>query len=207
MSPMPNCIINNTLQGLPETTLIVVPVGDVSQKIIDIIGHVVSKELGLPTCISDVSLPLPEYTRFRGLVFGQQWDVTSIYEAFAQTFHVTETNPAIYLMVTEKDIYSNNSNFVFSATFPWGAVMSYKRFDDGDSLLMTQRAAKQAQGALAKALGASASHDPLCVTSYTSNLNEFDAKGNRPTLETLNIVNRYIQLRNQEWRRISGSSG
>jgi len=200
--PLSECSINETLQLLNQTTIVIVPVGSIPRETINITGQVLLNELGIPVCISKKSLQLPEYDRFRGLVFGKQWHVDSLIKAFQESFNLSPPNPALYLILTDQDIYINNSNFVFSQNNPWGAILSSRRFDEGDRLLMLQRTAKQALGTLSKVLGAHPSPDRYCVTSYTASLEEFDTKGNRPNLQTLAVIRSFLEKRDREWRQM-----
>lgn len=197
------CAIDSRLLQRKHSTIVIVPVGDVAEETIDIVGHVLRKELDIATCVSNKAIPLPDYSRFRGLVFGKQWHANALIKAFQQTFNVSVPYPVFYLLITNKDIYSDSSNFVFSFSYAWGAVLSNKRFDDGNNTRLMQRTAKQALGAMAKVLGATASPDPYCVTSYTSNMNEFDAKGNRPSLQTKAVINQFVEQRDREWQRVN----
>ena len=50
-----------------------------------------------------------------------------------------------------------------------------------------------------KAFGLHPSSDPLCVTSYSNGLRQFDAKGNRPTAETLGIFHARLREHDRLW--------
>ena len=72
------------------------------------------------------------------------------------------------------------------------------RAQEGD--LVRLRTAKQALCALLKSFKVPMSPDRNCVTSYTRNLDEFDAKGNRPNAETLTLFRQAVADMNAEWQ-------
>jgi predicted Zn-dependent protease len=198
---LPGCTVDTDgLRSLDGATIIIVPVGAVPESLMNATGNVIEREFGLSACIATRSIPLPEPGRLRGLIFGRQWRDESFVEAFQRTFEWNTIHPARFLLITGKDMYVKDTNYVISTSYPWGALLSYARFDEGDELLLTQRTSKQALGALATTLGVPRSSDPLCVTSYTKSVDEFDAKGNRPNRETLGILRREIRELNRQWQ-------
>jgi predicted Zn-dependent protease len=198
----PRHSINLDLENVQGCTVVVVPIGDVSNEVLNSTGFVINKELGLPTYISPDSVPLPPYTRLRGLETGPQWNVLSIVQAFTNSVKMFPAAPVKYVLITPVDIYMNDANYVFSATYPWGAIISSARFggQNNDGLLLRRRTAKDALGALIKSFGIPASPDQNCVTSYTQNLPEFDAKGNRPNAETMELFQQALADLNQKWQ-------
>ncbi len=94
----------------------------------------------------------------------------------------------------------DNLHYVFSQAFPWGAVVSFARLGDfrQTPVLVSQRAAKATLGALVKSFGVMSS-DPNCVTSFSRSLPEFDAKGNRPSPESLARFRQQLQRRDAAW--------
>jgi len=70
---------------------------------------------------------------------------------------------------------------------------------------LVERAAKQALAAIVKGFGLQPSSDPLCVTSYANGLPHFDAKGNRPIVETLAAFRERLRHRDDTWRAQAGT--
>jgi predicted Zn-dependent protease len=176
----------------------------VAPDLVEAVGSVVREELGLPVCRVDEPVPLPDADRIRGLVFGRQWDVDHLVKYFQQRSQPLPRAPVKYLLLTGADIYSRDSNFVFSWSSTFGAVLSYARYGDPHSEwdLVRHRTAKQALGALVKTFGLPPAPDPNCVTSYSNGLPQFDAKGNRPSAETYRNLRARVDALDSIWREI-----
>jgi predicted Zn-dependent protease len=181
--------IDSGLERVEGCTVVIVPVGDVSGNLLDTVGYVIHNELNLPVCISPDPVPIPPYTRKRGLATEPQWDVDSLIRAFTNATPVLPRAPIKFLLITTADIYIQDANYVFSSSGRWGAVLSSARFaaPDGDFFVLQQRTAKQALCAVLKSFDIPASTDRDCVTSYVRDLQEFDAKGNRPDAGTMKL--------------------
>lgn len=201
VTPPPRRHIDPQLENIEGCTIVIVPVGKVPDVLLDAVGDVIHRELDLPVCVSPDAVSLPPHTRVRGLATGPQWEIASLVQAFTNSIAVFPRAPVKYLLVTPVDIYMEDVNYVFSTTGPWGAVLSFARFGgpNGDDPRLTQRTAKQALGALLKSFGIPASTDRNDVTSYTSSLEEFDAKGNRPNAETLSLFRQAVADINRKW--------
>jgi predicted Zn-dependent protease len=207
--PLERRAVSRDLARLPETTAVLIPVGEVPDWLIDALGLVIQRELGIPTVAASRAVELPPHTRFRGLVFGRQWDQYSLVQAFHHQLLSGDSynTPAKWILVTGVDIYSDDANFLFSRTHPWGAVVSYARLGDlADRVQLIQRMGKNTLGAFVKSFGVPVSTDPNCVTSYTRNLAEFDAKGNRPSAQSLQLLRENLLTRNRGWASRSTSS-
>jgi hypothetical protein len=201
--PPPRRAIDSQLENVEGCTVIVVPVGDAPIAMLDTVGYVVHNELNLPVIICTNVVPLPSYTRIRGLATGPQWSEGSIVKAFTNSVGVFPHAPIKYLLITTADIYmSDDENFVFSTTYLWGAIVSSSRFSlpPANESLIRHRIAKQSLCALLKSFGIRQSADPNCVTSYTRNLQEFDAKGNRPDAETKELFQQAVVKINDAWQ-------
>lgn len=194
--------IDLQLENVEGCTLIIVPVGEVSDGVLDAVGHVVRNELDVPVYVSPDPVPLPPHTRVRGLATGPQWDLDSLIQAFTNAAVVFPQAPVKYLLITPVDIYNGEANYVFSGSSEWGAVMSSARFGGPDvaESLVRQRTAKQALGALLKSFKIPPSPDRNCVTSYTSSLQEFDAKGMHANAETLKLFRQAVADLNRSWQ-------
>jgi predicted Zn-dependent protease len=203
MPQSPRRRIDSQLENVEGCTVIIVPVGDVPDELLDAVGYVIHNELGLPVYISPDSVPVPPRTRVRGLATGPQWDEASLVQAFTNTTKLFPSAPIKYVMITPVDIYIDDVNYVFSTTYKWGALVSSARFGEpnGDDSLLRQRTAKQALCALLKSFNVPASPDRNDVTSYTRSLEEFDAKGNRPDAETLILFRQAVVDLNSRWQR------
>lgn len=198
----PRHSIDTQLENVESCTIVVVPVGDVSDDILDSVGYVIHTELKLPVYISPNPVPLPDYTRKRGLAVAPQWDLGSLVGAFNNSTQNFPRAPIKYLLVTPVDIYMQDANYVFSASANWGAVLSFARYGGPEvsDTQLRQRTAKQALCALLKSFDVPASTDLNCVTSYTRNLAEFDAKGNLPDAETMKLFEQALGGLNQKWQ-------
>jgi predicted Zn-dependent protease len=201
---LPSCEVGTGLEQVPSATIVVLRIGDVASSITEAIGHVLQEELALPACLVPEVLELPSATRYRGLVFGRQWSLDSLVEAMLPVLRRAPNAPLKFLLITPVDIYWGTSNFVFSSTYAWGAVLSYARFGDFESEpeRVRYRTAKQSMGALVKSFGVPVSPDPNCVTSYTNGLPQFDAKGNRLNSESYSMFRERVDSVDRKWRRL-----
>ena len=195
--------IDSQLESVEGCTVVIVPVGEVSDKLLDAVGYVIHNELDLPVYISTNPVPLPPHTRVRGLVTGPQWEHSSLVHAFTNATKFHPHAPIKYVLITPADIYVEGANYVFSITYNWGALVSSARFGEpnGDDFLLRQRTAKQTLCALIKSFNVPISPDRNCVTSYTHDLKEFDMKGNRPNAETLKLFRQAVADLNSRWQR------
>ncbi|MEI6150131.1 MAG: hypothetical protein WCS01_13605 [bacterium] len=196
--------IDSALENAEGCTVVIVPVGVVSEELLDAVGHVIRHELELPVCISTNAIPLPPHTRVRGLVTGRQWDSVCLVQAFvsASGSGAFPKAPVKYVLITPVDIYIDEANYVFSATFGWGALVSTARLGEptADDLLLRQRTAKQTLCALMKSFKVPISTDRSCVTSYARSLEEFDVKGNRPNALTMTLFRQAVADINAGWQ-------
>jgi predicted Zn-dependent protease len=199
---VPSCSVDGSLEEVSGTTVVLVTVGDVPFQVTNAIGDVLHLELGLSSCRAQESPVLPDATRFRGVVFGRQWSIESLVKNFHQWVQPVPNAPLRFLLVTGVDIYSQDSSFVFSGTYSWGAVLSYARLGDVDGEWETvrHRTAKQAIGSLLKSFDLPPSSDPNCVTSYSNGVPQFDAKGNRPNTETFLRFREKVDAEDRRWR-------
>lgn len=198
----PSGRIDSGLENVEGCTVVIVAVGEIPDGLLDAVGHVIHKELGLPIYISTNTVPLPLHSRVRGLVTGPQWADDAIVQAFLNTTGAFPKAPIKYVLITPVDIYHEDVSYVFSASAEWGAVVSSARFGEpkGDGSLLRQRTAKQTLCALIKSFKVPISTDRNCVTSYTRSLEEFDAKGSRPNPETLKLFRQAVTDLNRGWQ-------
>ena len=202
--------IGSDLENIQCCTVVLVPVGGVPDRILDAIAYVIHRELDLPVCVSPNPVPLTPRTRVRGLVTGPQWDQAALVGSFTNSTKSFPNAPVKYVLVTPVDIYLEEANYVFSASYEWGALISYARFGepDGKDSPVLQRAAKQALCAVLKSFKVPMSPDRDCVTSYSRSLEEFDAKGDRPTAPTLKLFRQAVTDTDRKWQtRPMGSRG
>jgi hypothetical protein len=191
------------LENIAGCTVVIVPVGNVSDELLDAIGHVIHHELDLPVLISTNVVPVPPHTRQRGLATGPQWDHMALVGVFTNAIGYFPHAPVRYLLVASVDIYIEDANYVVSASYPWGAVLSSFRYEmmGGGESLVRQRTAKQGLCAVLKGFNLQASPDRNDVTSYARSPEEFDAKGNRPDAETLKMFHAAIASVNDDWQK------
>ena len=203
----PRHAIDSRLENVEGCTVVIVPVGDVPDALLDTVGHVIHSELSLPVFIATNVVPLPPHTRVRGLATGPQWSEAAIVKSFTNAV-VFPHAPIKYLLITTANIYmSDDENFVFSTTYKWGGLVSASRFAyAANESLLCHRVAKQSLCALLKSFNIPQSADRNCVTSYTSNLQEFDAKGNRPDAETMKSFRQAVITLNNAWQRHKASA-
>jgi hypothetical protein len=204
----PRCAIDSQLENVEGCTIVVIGVGDIPDTLLDTVGYVIHNELNLPVCISSDTVPLPPHTRVCGLATGPQWSEAAIVKSFTNTV-VFPRAPVKYIIVTTADIYmSDDENFVFSTTYGWGGLVSAARFSDApaNDLLIRHRVAKQSLCALLKSFNIPQSADRNCVTCYTRNLSEFDAKGNRPDAETMELFHTAVISINSRWQRYKATT-
>jgi predicted Zn-dependent protease len=201
--PSPRGQIDSQLENVADCTVVIVPVGKVSDELLDTIGHVIHHELDLPVLISTNVVPVPPHTRVRGLATGPQWDHGALVRVFTNATSYFPHAPIRYLLVTSVDIYIEDANYVVSASYPWGAVLSSFRYEmmGGGESLLRQRTAKQGLCAVLKSFNLQASPDRNDVTSYARSPEEFDAKGNRPDAETLKMFHEAVASVNDGWQK------
>jgi hypothetical protein len=199
ITPSPRGQIGNQLENVETCTIVIVPVGNVSDELLDAVGFVIQQELGLPVCVSTNPVAVPPYTRKRGLATGPQWNEAALVQVFTNTTRFFPNAPIRYVLITPVDIYIEDANYVVSTSYAWGALVSSARFGDpnGD---VRQRTAKQALCALIKSFGIPQSPDRNNVTSYARTSGEFDAKGNRPDTATLKQFHEAVADINNRWQ-------
>jgi len=190
------------LANVEGCTVVIVPVGEVSDEILDAAGFVIHNELDLPVYISTNSVPLPPHTRVRGLVTGPQWDQAAIAQSFFNADRPFPHAPIKYVLITPVDIYMQEANYVYSVSPNWGAVVSLARCGGptGNDPRLRERVAKQALCALLLSFGVPKSLDRNDVTCFTMTPEEFDAKGNYPNAETLKLFQQTLADQNREWQ-------
>ncbi len=201
--PSPRGQIDSQLENVAGCTVVIVPVGNVSDQLLDAIGHVIHHELDLPVLISTNVVPVPPHTRQRGLATGPQWDHMALVGVFTNATGSFPHAPIRYLLVTSVDIYIEDANYVVSVSYPWGALLSSFRYEtmNGGESLLRQRTAKQGLCAVLKSFNLQASPDRNDVTSYARSPEEFDAKGNRPDAETLKMFHEAVASVNDRWQK------
>jgi predicted Zn-dependent protease len=203
---LPRCKIDSSLDSITQCTVVIAPLGEVPDVLVDAVGYVIHRELGLPVLVAEESLPLSAATRHHGLLVGKQWNTEEISRAFLSAFPSLPAAPIKYVLLTQNDIYMDGTSFVFSASFGWGPVVSAARFIEmgPDDAHIIARTAKQSLGALLKSFGLPASPDRECVTSYVRSMDEFDSKGNRPNAQTLALFQKALAEWNANWPQSRG---
>lgn len=205
MIPSPRRRIDDLFPGVTDCTVVIVAIGVVPDGLMEAVGDVIHRELDLPVFISPDPVPLPPHTRVRGLLTDAQWDQSTLARAFVQTEKTFPKGPVKYLLITPVDIYAEDLNYMFSCSYPWGALLSFSRFGEGaeNDTILRQRTAKQALCAVLKSFGIPESPDRNDVTSYVRSLPEFDTKGNYPDAETLKLFHRTISSLNSRWHSVN----
>ncbi|MGN6644815.1 MAG: hypothetical protein ACTHKU_17640 [Verrucomicrobiota bacterium] len=200
--------IDTELQNLDACTVILVPIGDISEHVLDCVAFTLQKELELPVFISSEPVPLPPHTRVRGLVTGSQWEHLTLVRAFLAKNVLPTATPVKFLLITPVDIYTEDVNYTFSLSYQWGGLISCARFGNPKTPdeLLCHRTAKQSLCALIKSFGIPPSPNHDCVTSYTHDLREFDSKGNRPDADTLDAFQKAVAGFNEGWRKYKAAN-
>ncbi len=191
---VPRQRLDESLGDLRELTIVIVPIGDIQCPLLDAVGYAMRNELGLSVVVSD-PITLPPADRMHGLAVGSQWNADSMVRAFVEAHPSLPPAPVRFLILTDRDIYMERSNFVFSASsVSFGAVVSAARFIsmDPSEFPILHCTAKQSLCAILKCFGLPASPDRDCVTSYVRSLEEFDVKGNRPNSRTLALFQKTL---------------
>jgi len=193
--------IDKDLEAVPSCTVVIVPFEGVDDKMLDAIAYVVHQELQLHVFIAPNRISLPPYSRKRGLATNPQWQTDVIFSAFTNSVAHFPKAPIKFLLVTSADIYMEQTAYVYSQAFTWGAILSTARYGDARQApeIVAQRTAKQSMCALIKSFGVPPSLDPNCVTSYSNGPQEFDAKGNRPNAETWSLYQKALAKINRGW--------
>ena len=188
--------------GTASTTVVLVHAGEVDPEITRRVGDVLQREMRVAVCLATQKLPLPAHARTRGLLGGQQWRVETLAEGLVHLLDAKPRGPLKYLVITDADIFSDGANFLFSASFQFGAVLSTARYRgvNVNAFDLYTRVTKQALGATIKSFGVSPSADSRCVTSYSNGLDQFDAKGNRPVSATRMALEHAVAKLEASWK-------
>ncbi|MES2570310.1 MAG: hypothetical protein V4710_09700 [Verrucomicrobiota bacterium] len=198
----PRVKLDQRLQNVEGCTVVLVAMGKVPDHLLDSVAFAIERELGIPVLVRSKPLLEPEHTRVRGLVTGKQWDVVSLHQSFFKACEPFPVAPLHYILITSADIYMGESNFVFSAAYEGGAIVSFARYGAPEpGSLCSHRTAKQSLCALLKSFKIPMSPERHCVTSYTRTLKEFDQKGNRPCGPVLAQFQEALSVINEEWKR------
>lgn len=115
--------------------------------------------------------------------YGRQYNADKVLKGVK---HSIGWNPKkmirVYLGVTEQDIFSEDSRFLFGTSQDRFGLMSYKRFtakyngEFENRVRLIDRMIKQAMSTVNFSLGIERCHNPYCVRAYPHNLQEHDAK-------------------------------
>jgi predicted Zn-dependent protease len=191
------------MEEIDRTTIVILRAGElISDSLIDAVGDVIARELDIPVCTVPQPVPLPPYTRFRGLVDGKQWSVSSMTAAVENYIDFSLHAPLRFLVLTSVDIYNGNANYVFAASWLNGGVLvSTARFGDlvKEQRLVEYRTAKQSLSSIMKSFGVPESVDVNSVLSYAGSVEEHDRKGNHPSVEALAIFRENRQSLDVAW--------
>jgi hypothetical protein len=128
--PSPRRQIDDQLENVEGCTVVIVPVGEVSDDLLDAVGFVIHQELNLPVCISSNSMTIPPYTRKPGLATGPQWNEAALVQVFTNATKIFPVAPLRYVLITQVDIYIEDTSYVVSTSYAWGALVSSARFGD-----------------------------------------------------------------------------
>ncbi|HBG25856.1 MAG TPA: hypothetical protein DDX75_02045 [Phycisphaerales bacterium] len=127
---------------------------------------------------------LKEYNE--GLVQAQknvQYDSSRLIDEMAKEFRI-DSNSCVkgYLAVTDKDIFANDSRFLFGNAAKGYGVMSYHRYtwefngEEQNRPRLIKRAVKQGMSSCSFVLGIPRCTNPNCARAYPHSLQEHDQK-------------------------------
>jgi predicted Zn-dependent protease len=132
-------------------------------------------------------LPKDQYQEFNSRLMeleqDGQYDATRLISLLEKN---TDLHPALsmrgYIGITEEDIYSDDSNFLFGQQKGQNGVMSYHRFtaafndSQPDRSKLRDRSAKQLISNVFHIFGIPRCTSPLCARAYPNSLEEHDRK-------------------------------
>jgi len=121
--------------------------------------------------------------QFMNLGNAAQYNATRLKNELGKKFAIDRSSPVKgYLGVTDKDIYSNDYNFLFGWASKGYGAMSYRRFtadfnnDSPNRKRLRKRALKQGISSSLFMLGVQRCTSPDCARAYPQNLEEHDRK-------------------------------
>jgi len=178
-----------------DYTVLIVPVGDVDTSLLNAAGQLVKNSLGHPVLLSQQHLPLPPSDRKRGLLSGQQRLTHTIHDAFWRDPPIDNSGPIQVVLVTEMDVYMENTNFVFATSFrnDFSCVVSYNRFRSEKREATISRLAKQILSSTIKAIRVPQANTLDCVTAYVNSLDQSDRKSIQLSAPTRNMYENHIR--------------
>lgn len=114
-----------------------------------------------------------------------QWDADRLLAVLAREYPDRGKPRVVHLAALPMDLYSGTANFLFGSALENGnyAVASYERFtasftgEPPNRERLVERTTKQLLSSFGFAVGVPRCADPRCARSYSSSLNEHDAKG------------------------------
>lgn len=195
-------LLDKSLETVTSCTVVLLPMGEVSDDLLDFVAAVITDECGLPVLVYEGRLALPPHTRWRGLASGPQWSSESLAQPLRQELGKTQpVAPIKYLIITSADMFADDANFLFNTTQEWGGIIATAQFVQagGDKATLRHRVAKQSLSTVIKSFGIPPSPDRRCVTSYPAGMNELDLKGNRPLPETRAAFDEKLSELNASW--------
>ncbi|MEO6823782.1 MAG: hypothetical protein ABI167_03475 [Nitrosospira sp.] len=210
VAPLPRCELDKRMEELDRTTIVILRAGElVSDSLVDAVGDVIARELDIPVCTVPRPIPLPSYTRYRGLVDGGQWSVSSMAAAVESYLDFSFRAPLRFLVLTSADIYNGNAHYVFATSWLNGGILvSMARFGDpvNEQRLVEYRTAKQSLSSTLKSFDVPESTDVNSVLSYARSVEEHDRKGNRPSAEAMAIFRENLRLLDTGWKAYKNTS-
>ena len=167
-----------------------VPVGDVSDGLLDAAGSRFARVVGADVYRWAESFPLPESDRRAGLLGSVQWLPETIMNRFLAKVRDEEARGRRiigtwqFLIVTSGDLYMPDANYVFAASYPVHGMVSIARLSGDGGPKCEERLVKQLTATAIKCFGVTPAIRPECVTAYVRSLDELDRKSSRPVEAT-----------------------
>jgi predicted Zn-dependent protease len=115
---------------------------------------------------------------------GPQWDSTNLLNCMREVVSVRPRSNVGFLAVTQMDLYSNESRYVFGLAEQNAncGIVSYRRYksdlldEPTNRERLRQRTLKQALSSTGLLFGIPRCTDPTCARAYANSLTEHDAK-------------------------------
>jgi len=160
-----------------EMTIVLVPMGNVNMQLLNDMIPNLEKIMGIKFIISSQAI------NETGLPSGNQLDADKLIQILSQNFRVSDkANFTGYLGVTEHDLNTLDTNFVFGEAGNGYGVFSYSRYIPqfnwifNNNRLLVERTVKQAVSSSFLLLNIPRGTEPMSIRSYAHNLAEHDAK-------------------------------
>lgn len=176
-------------ESTAKHAIVLVADKETPSELLDILGSVLGKELGVAVYRHPQMVDIRGVTRQSGMT-SRQVGINEAWQEAAGQLPARKPGCHQYLVVTKRDLFAPGTNFLYSsATVPGSAIVSYHRFGNADRPCedrgLLDSLCKQALSATIKSLTIYPSPDPRDVTAYVNGAFQLSRKGRRPLPATL----------------------